>query len=278
MGIKKTLCALILPLTIGLVGCVKDDNKNSGAKEEIVYVENKPLIHTPEVFNKETNKFNQLEGGISEDCLNQYINSSSTGDNTIEYYQKVDEQERKLKFIKRGKYEGGLSNIETLLTAIENMKLISEIDKTNITQLKEEYVPLKKIIMELNKIDDKKISQLKKAEEMIEIISQSVESGKETRESVGIEKLVNGELGDCNDLSPTYFAILNYYGIKAYMRSAAITEENKKIGLHAWININVDDISFDLDPTWYEGFCPLEDRDKEIEHYSLKDKFMTYKK
>lgn len=260
MGIRKTLCALILPLAIGLSGCANNNNEKNNANEKIVCTLDKPLVDTLSTFNKENNKFNQPKRGVSEDCLMKYINLGSIDADLIEYYHKVNEQERSIKFVKLGEYEGSISGIQMRLTAIENMTLIKEIDKTDIKQLKEEYVPLKKLIMELDKIDGEKISQLEKAEEMIRVISQSMESGKKTCESVGIEKLVNGELGDCNDLSPAYFAILNYYGIKTYMRSAAIVEDKNKTGLHAWVSVNAGGASFDLDPTWYDGFCPLKDR------------------
>lgn len=280
MSFRKTLGAgLVVSLISFGIGCSRNNHSNNTPpkkdKVEIaVAVEPKKF---QDVFDSKTQTFNQLDGGIDEKYLTKFLAGDSKDNHSILFYQKVDERERSHKFIPLEKFEGSISNIESLITAIDNFKLIKKVDRAKLSALPKEHIPLKVLLNKLNRINRKRISRQEKVRRLHDTISDSIESGEETSESVSLEKLVQGVKGDCNDLSPAFFSLLNYYGIKTYLRCGKVIEKGEE-GLHEWVGVEIDNVYFDLDPTWYGTFCPLEDRNEKIEHTSLKDEYMVFKK
>ncbi|MFH0831445.1 MAG: hypothetical protein V1886_01085 [archaeon] len=280
MKFKRKLGIGILASLLSLgVGCGTADYSNKTSiqknKEETqIVAEHKQF---PEIFDYKNQTFYKLSGGIDEGYLGKFLTEEKMNNSTLSFYQKVDEQERELEFHCLQDFEGSISQIESLITAINNLKLIREGDRANIYKLKEEYIPLKVLLDKLNRVYHKKLAQQTKLKELYEIISAEVKSGEATHESLPLEKLVQGAKGDCNDLSPAFFSLLNYYGIKTYLRCGKVIDKGEE-GLHEWISVEIDNTLFDLDPTWYGSFCPLEDRNKKIKHSSLKEEHMIFKK
>lgn len=276
MSFRRALGIGILAslLSLGIGGSRANYSNNTPpekGKEKITLVA-EPLKF-PDVFDFKNQTFNQLEGGIDEKYLSKFL----AGENAvILFYQKVDEQERNHKFIPLEEFEGSISVIESLITSIDDFKLIKKVDQTKLSALPKEHIPFKILLNKLNRIHLKKISRQEKVRLFYDAISAEVQSGEETPESVSLEKLVQGVKGDCNDLSPAFFSLLNYYGIETYLRYGKVIDKEGE-GLHEWISVKTDGIHFDLDPTWYGSFCPLEDRNEKIEHTSLKDEYMVFK-
>ncbi|MCX6750452.1 MAG: hypothetical protein NTZ83_03270 [Candidatus Pacearchaeota archaeon] len=203
------------------------------------------------VYDSKLGLFTSHGGGINENFFNSSPDKEYREPDFIDYCQRVDNQEHRIKFRALEKYEGAISEILTFKTAIENMNLINETDSYNLLSEK--------------------------------IISLYIKPGKVTEEgALPLKKLVEeGVLGDCNDVSASYYSLFNYYHIPCYLVSGGV-RDNKEEGLHIWLRtsakINGKEIEFELDPTWYGDFVPLDIRNETCEANGLKDEFIKEKK
>jgi len=233
-----------------------------------------PLPPSNVLYDYQAKKYIGHPGGINESFLNATAPNNFEPD-LINFLQKVDQQEFRLKFLHFGEHEGLLSSLETIVTAIKNMRLIKEIDKAKNDDINDRYIPLKKLINDLNKIYYKKYPHYMKLEHMYDCIKEKIQPGKSTKESVGIEILACGEKGDCNDIATAFFSLFNYYHIETGFRFGKVIDE-KHSGLHVWLSALSEKGIIDLDPTWY-GFVPLEERRKDIEIFLFKEEYLTRK-
>lgn len=285
--------------------CTADNISKSEYKKQtaIVTEENKKFIFDPSededipaqythehiiVYNPDSKLFNEHKGGINETYLNikrsRLYDLSRTPD-YLKRLQNIEDLENSILFRPLKESEGILSQYETDITAIDNMKIIEMVDNTPRDRLlcSPKYFLLKELLNDLNKIYyTDNITGFEKIERMYGRISESIKPGADTPDSVGIVDLVNGKSGNCNDVSPSYFALFNYYHIKCYLRyGETIDTVERKKGLHAWITVPVN-ISgkcdyVDLDPTWDKRFIPLDERNNKIETVSFKKEYMRYK-
>lgn len=128
-----------------------------------------------------------------------------------------------------------------------------------------EYLPLKKLLNNMEKIYYDTIkyedtTSIMKMAELYNLIEQYICSEREeTPNSEGLLYLTNGNSGDCNDITPAYFALLGYYGYKVEMKTAH-AYNGKRSTLHTWLQVNHNGTKFDLDPTWHPVFIPLKPR------------------
>lgn len=216
---------------------------------------------------------------ISREIDRNYLDNSSNEEfktaQYLEYLKKVEMSENDYKFIALRKSKAGISKLYTYLTTMENMEFIKGVDETPLSSLKDYYKPLKELLNELNGIySADSLSYNEKIERMYECMLKKIKPGELTEGSLGIGHLVNGKLGDCNDISAAYFALFNYYGIKCYFKMG---EEIKPNEVHAWIAVDVKDYTIDLDPTWYVRFVPLKVSGDEIENFYFKEGYMRRK-
>lgn len=218
-------------------------------------------------------------GGINE----EYIFSSDKELNKeyINYLLEIDKREKQLEFvsIEKGKkrYLAFYSKFQTIFTAEENMYLIKGLDESSMEEIDEYYKPIKNLLNELNLIYEKETVISKRFEIMYRKISERMVIGEGNNEAISLEYLVNGIKGDCNDISPAYFALLNYYGIPTYLRMGTILEKGKELGHHVWLTVETEKGWIDVDPVGYSFMIPLDDRNEEIELILLKEESMFYK-
>jgi hypothetical protein len=228
------------------------------------------------IYDSKTKRFNESYGGINENYLN--LTDKDFSGEEINFLRLIDKRERQLKFVQLGKYEAAGSQGITILNAKWNMQLIKEIDEIPLDRLDKYHKPLKELLIKLNEeYSNENLQVSEKFERMYSHISNKIHRGKITPTSSGIENLVNDSEGDCNDLAPAYFALLNYYGILCYMRFGKIIEKEEEIGNHAWITVKTEKGLIDIDPMGYSFFVPLDERNKNIEKIFLKKEAMIYK-
>jgi hypothetical protein len=228
------------------------------------------------IYDSKTEKFIESYGGINEDYLN--LTDRKLTYDEINLLQWIDKRERQLKFVQLEKYEAAGSQGITLLNAKWNMQLIKKIDEIPLDKLDDYHRPLKKLLMILNKeYSNENLQVSEKFERMYSHISNKIHRGKITMTSSSIENLINDSEGDCNDLAPAYFALLNYYGVPCYMRFGKIIENEEERGYHAWITVETEKGEITLDPMGYPFFVPLDERNENIEKIFLKEEAMIYK-
>jgi hypothetical protein len=207
--------------------------------------------------------------GVDEEVLEKVCQEYKTPE-LISKIQLYDNYERQIIFY--GVDSSFASSIMPQnITAAKNILLINAILNDSIYDFDrnksvkfnssehKEYIPLKMLLSGMDKIYYGDNSGLVKLKEYCGLISEYIRSGKLTLESSGLVYLTNNNLGDCNDLTPAYFALLTYYGFKVDM-PLSVVDVNSDISLHTWLNVKMDDLEFDLDPTWYRIFVPLDPR------------------
>jgi len=250
-------------------------------KREAVFKAQQITVEPVPVYNSDSRLFTKYSGGINENFLNSSSDEKDREPDLIDFYQKVDDQEHKIRFRPLEEYEGIISTILTLHTAIENMNLISKRDSSYIP--KKEKTSLDGLLEKCDKIyETTEEGGIERVEKMYEIISLYIKPGKLTDDALSLNELVEeGALGDCNDVSSSYYSLFNYYHIPCYFVSGGV-RDNREDGLHVWLRtsakINEKEIEFELDPTWYGDFVPLDTRNKACEVSALKEEFMKEKK
>ncbi len=226
------------------------------------------------VYDSKKSEFIKRERGINESMLNSLENRTKQ---MLDYYQKVEDREQSFEFSAfKDSWEGGISRLQTLITMIKNSEIIEIVDKAK--DVKEKYKPLKKLLTKCNEVyKNTQEGSLERVIKLYDIISKYIKPGEETKDSVSLVDLVNGKLCDCNDITPAYFALLNYYHVNCFVAQGKVKDE-EETGLHAWLSIETPKFYFDFDPTWYGDFVPLDKRNEDIEAVSLKEKYVRKKK
>ncbi|PJE81562.1 hypothetical protein COU58_01290 [Candidatus Pacearchaeota archaeon CG10_big_fil_rev_8_21_14_0_10_32_42] len=270
--IKSLLYSLLISALI-FYGC-KDLSKNKEKKfkkeSNIEKIESYPY---PEIYDSLKNKFIEKPKGIEEKLINE--NMIHLDKNEFWKYKIIDSVENFSKFRNFEENEGIFSQFGTMVMMINNFKTIKKVDKANLEDLKEEYIPLKNLIERLDSIyvKNKKNLNYLGLKEMYEEIGKGIEPNEENA-SIPIQEVVSGRGGVCRDLVSTYYPLLNYYGFDIGFNFGS--SENSG---HIWLAVNLGEKNFELDPSWYgNNMIPLEMRvKKDFNYNSLKKEFTTQK-
>lgn len=248
---RKIVPALIIAMSLGIFGY--------SCSKPVTIKKIKPQGGI--VFNQKTKTFIKREGGIHEELLNSIKDPSlkkyCTNEEAIETYKMIDYHERASTF-KPLPWIYWPSKLQTQTTLAENSTIISEL-KSNTKG--EGYEKLKNLLLKTDEIYENAKNDLEKIIKIYSFLSEHLKSTKDTLfSSVGIiELLENGE-GDCNDLSATYCAIFRSYGINCDIKYGYAKYSDGAEGGHAWLRIDSNNYTFDLDPMRYKKFIPLEPR------------------
>ncbi|MGV8086767.1 MAG: hypothetical protein ACP5N1_03995 [Candidatus Woesearchaeota archaeon] len=230
------------------------------------------------VYDSTTAKFITRKDGISEEFLNKINSERYTQSDYLNYFKFVDSLENIGTWDSLAASEAGISELCTLVTTIHNFHMISKVDNSSKDTLNLSLIPMKEFILSLDSIYYQNLNDSEKIRKMYNLLTDKIVSGKLTSGSVCIEHLVNGQLGDCNDVVPAFYSVLTYYGFDVYMRfGKSKDDQGKVLGYHAWLGIDLKEGYADLDPTWYSAFVPLENRCKYIEYVSINDDYITKK-
>lgn len=220
-------------------------------------IKQEPTTTTPHNHpNNLESKIVTISREIDKNYLANLSNEEYKTSQYIEYLKKEEVFENSFKIRPRREYEAGIAEIRTKLTALKNIRLIKAVDTMPLNDLKDYYKPLKELLNELNAIQANNFDCYEKLERIYEYISKKIKPGEITKGALGIEHLVNGKLGDCNDISAAYFALFNYYHINCYLKMGKIL---KMEDCHGWIAVDVGEHTIDLDPTLHKQFLPLKD-------------------
>ena len=252
----KPLYNLLLASSIGLMSyCTPNIAQNSNSINDV-----SSNSHS-NIYDSKKSRFITSPGGISESYLNLTHNSIFKEDLYLNYLNYVDSLERTVKFAPLDSTNWVGSFHATQVTAAYDSKLIFNVDNTPLDSLRSELFPLKLLLTGLNDINSFHTSSVEKLRLMYDLTNEFIHRGNRTSSSVPIDILTQGFLGDCNDLVPAYYSLFSYYGFDTRMRfSKILNSKNKFLGLHTWIDVNLNALSIDLDPTYYNIFAPLEDR------------------
>jgi hypothetical protein len=262
----------------------------AGRESVIMFLKNKEAVFKTQqidiepaaVYDSKTGVFTKHSGGINENFLNSSQDERYKEPDFIDYFQRVDNQEHRIKFRALEEYEGAISEILTFKTAIENINLIDEEDSPHLSSGKENK-SLEELLKKCDRIyRTTEEGSIERIEKMYEVISLYIKPGKVTEDALSLKELVEeGVLGDCNDVSSSYYSLFNYYHIPCFIVSGGV-RDNKEEGLHVWLRtyakINGKEIKFEIDPTWYGTFVPLDTRNETCEVSALKEKFIKRKK
>ena len=293
MSFKINLIALGLFFTIGLIGFHgKKENEN--------------------LYNSKNIKVEYLlSRGINKKYLEDFPHWKTNKD-YIEYSRNIENREKNIRFTPRKKCnnrenEGLSREIKDMIfdenyapgcigifseyglynVIIKNMEIIKKIDNTPTDKISKENKTLKYMLNKLNEINENYKNPDKRLEGICNHISSTIGSLDKKEEYGGtldIIQFLNGRYGDCSEISSTYFALLNYFNIKCYIKSGKVHKKFKNDKflqiwkedlLHAWICVEINKKEIDLDPTWYPIFAPL--NPVGVEKVTLKDKFMQKK-
>ena len=225
------------------------------------------------VYDSKYDVFIDRKGGVDEEILNEYCKEYKNA-NDIEVVQLCDNCERQTLFFNPTK-DSVLTDITQNNTEMINSIMIDAIlcdsvynFQTNSTvpfrrSIHKEYIPLKKLVDGMEKIYYNHDDKIMKLKESYNLISTYIQSGEITKDrSMNILYLTNNNMGDCNDLTPAYTALLRYYGFDVKMPVSFVTLDTLT-ALHTWLQVKIDDKVFDLDPTWHTTFMPLNPRLKQ---------------
>jgi hypothetical protein len=218
-----------------------------------------------------------------KESINELLNNINdvyyVSEEYSDYLNKVDSLEdisswRNLKKIDGVKF----SKLGTINTAISNLELIAHIDATSLDTLTSDLIPLKKLLSSLDLVYEQKLVLEEKFVKMYDLLANHIKSGQRTPNSVPIKHLVDGRLGDCNDIIPAFYSILHYYGFDCGMYFGVYNDGNSaEDGYHVWLGVNLNERTINLDPTWYDTFIPLRKRATDISLITVKDKYLRKK-
>ena len=293
MSFKTNLIVWGLFFTIGLTGCYgKKENEN--------------------LYNSKNIKVEYLlSRGLNKKYLEDFSHWETNKD-YIEYSKNIEDKEENIRFTQREKcnnrkndglsrkikdmifdenYDPGcrgiFSEYELYNVVIENMNIIKKIDNTPTDKISKENKTLKHMLNKLNEINKNYKNPEKRLERIFNHISSTIGPIYKKEEYWGtldIIQFLNDKYGDCSETSSAYFALLNYFNIKCYIKSGKVHKKSKNNKvlhiwkedlLHAWICVEINKKEIDLDPTWYPIFAPL--NPVGVEKVTLKDKFMQKK-
>jgi len=251
---KKSVSAVAIALGISMFGygCNLFDSK-------------KQKVEFAEVYDKENKQYLAKEGGIDEIILNGEIDSNIKeffkSKDVIDLYEKIDYYERELEIEPLDGVAYSISKLETDLVLLINTVDVLESRSRLLTG--EPETSLDEMLSDIRGVAFSDESEITKLIIIYSSISEHVQAGENTPRAIPLtEILETSKKGDCNDIAPAYAAIFSAYGFESELvygifEKSEINEE----GGHVWIRMNVDGHTFDLDPTWYPVFTPLEPRD-----------------
>jgi hypothetical protein len=273
---------IILPLSDSILRSYGDNSNNTSNTNSVSEIKSITLENTVmwlDVYDSINHNFITRKDGIADAFLNEVNNNRYSDADYLDYFRRVDSLENIGTWVPLKIAEAGLSHLATNFTAINNFEIIEGVDSIARQDLKDEYVPLKDVLLSLDSINIKNLKPREKLRQMYNYLTDHIQAGKTTINSVAIEKLASGQLGDCNDVSPAFYALLEYYGFDSGMCfGRSIDDNGKSVGYHVWIGVNLPEGYIELDPTWYNAFVPLEERCDSIEWTGLKKQFIRKKK
>ncbi len=185
------------------------------------------------------------------------------------YYSLVEQYEKSSIFVPSEEARIALSVVETCMTALDNVNELAALEYLPNESLIEENAEVKKLLMELKEIQNQDLSSYKKVEEMYYAMCKKIKAGEECVDgSKGLDFLVAGNGGDCNEVATAFFSFYAYLGFDCKLVFGDwVSNDGKRIS-HLWLSMNVDGHVFELDPTWYQIFVPLTPRNSEIKPFS----------
>jgi hypothetical protein len=228
-------------------------------------------------------EYPKVKGGIDEKILNTLDSNLYKFSETFDYLEQIDADEHNKRWMPLKDFEAIQSRYEIFFTIDKNRKNLKHVDSLSISETEPLLLPLKNLITDLNaysKKIDKHLNQyegsinIEKLEYIYNYIKCTVPiaplpantSYKDDIKSETIDNLLLGAPGNCNDIVPAYYSLLNYMGFVTYLRFGEIHDlEGNYLGLHTWFGVTIDNHYVDLDPTWHSLFIPLEDRNPKIE-------------
>jgi len=238
----------------------------------------KPKPERMPIFSQENRSFIQRKGGIDEKVLSSGVYETCKKHASEEKLKKSLEEaeaiEQKTEFLSLEDYRNkedenrqkkdphnwtpsnayGLSELMTEISLNENRTLLRGLDSKE----EKEHEPVKRLISKMDSLSQNTQNDMEKLVTIYNFLSEQLKP-KDRKGSLTILQLLKDGNGNCNDLSPSYCAVLEHYGIKCELKMGVLKYEGKEEG-HAWLRVNIDGHVFDLDPTWYKGFVPLEPR------------------
>ena len=259
-------------LSLAFYGCREKIPKREITKDKSPKEITEILDPYPEIYDSINGKFTEKIGGIEEKVINENINCLNKED--FWKYKIVDSIENYSKFRKSGPSEALFSKVETLLRMVENFRTLKETDETNILALKEEYIPLKKLMIKLDSIRIKNPKlNYKTLKDMYTSIGESINPSYE-KTDLKIQDVTAGKGGICRDLVSTYYPLLAYYGFEGGFKFGSIGNTS-----HIWLYTKLEENNFELDPSWYqENMIPIENRiEKDTTYETLKDEYIIKK-
>jgi len=171
----------------------------------------------------------------------------------LTYEDLVNNNERSWNFLPLT-YDAFPDSFWTYHNIIENLRIIKEVDEAD--EVKPEHRKLKNLLERIDRDDTKSIYQ-RLSLHKINVLEKSG--------SVTIDRLFNGEEGDCSNISAAYFAVYHYLDKPVYLKFGEVRRPTSDDwGAHAWISLEYQGKTVDLDPMWYDGFIPLEIRNKDV--------------
>jgi hypothetical protein len=229
------------------------------------------LEHTYNLLRLSVIPLNKLNNGRFVD------NNTAVGNYLTKLYSKnkdnydiAYDSEKTSIFEYTNNYHGAFADQN--VTVLHNLFLIDALEADSVYYpanqetvkfdkiLHKDYIPLKKLLRNLKKISKTKDSNLEKFIKQYNLVAKTIKAGKITDASEGLFYLTTGNLGDCSDLTPAYYTLLKrYYDFDMKMVFSKVPSE-KENPLHTWLNVTIDGSNFDLDPTWYPFFVPLNPR------------------
>jgi hypothetical protein len=231
-----------------------------------------PTFKEYSVFN-DNNVYIGRNHGLNDEYYKKITTRNTSLGSNVEvrnFLDRVETNEQNIHFTPSEIYDGLVSRLQTYITLKNNQKFVNMIDTTtNPLYLNH---PLKEIIRVLNSINNADTPKIQKLEQSYDFLSQYLYPGKSTDHAATLDSLLSEKKGgDCNDLCASYYAFLDRYGFDVYLRIGKIRRVDDSVGLHVWLSVDIDGKIMDLDPTWYIGFVPLDNRNKYIKYVKIGD-------
>jgi len=218
-----------------------------------------------EVYNQEKDELIQREKGLAENVLKVLKDSkkpflelySVEDKDMLDFYERAEYDEQNTKFTPASQEVTLLGNAMSMKRVCENLILFQKLKSG------EEQNPKYDKIKEFLSLTDsvcKNVKGIEKVVMLYTLLSDTFDKRERTKNiSRSLTELFEHKGGDCNDLTPAYSSFFQYYGINCSQPIGNV-ESKEASGGHIWLRVKVDGLTFDLDPTWYLLFAPLEPR------------------
>ena len=189
-------------------------------------------------------------------------------------FKRIQEREDSYTFTPfKDNMEGAFSRIQTLITMINNFKYIDNVQKGHLKHNK-----LEMIIDTFDEIIKNKGRSKETFIILYEYLIDMIPKGRLTMNSNNIFQVLD-EGGDCNDMSPLFYSLFEYYGFNMKVIQGRSIKENEKVELHAWIGVEFHNKLIELDPLWYGLYVELKriSNDPTWEICDIKDKYKRFR-